>query len=91
MYAVTTANYTAEGTTSSSTRTSTCQNEAAWPPFSPTTGLMFAQNYRPPFNLVWVRKVTTSPYHPQTNGGTERMHHTMPQLLAVAVNERRYD
>ncbi|CAB1115365.1 unnamed protein product [Ectocarpus sp. CCAP 1310/34] len=34
-------------------------------------------------------KVTTSSYHLQTNGGTERVNHTMAQMLAVVVNEQQ--
>lgn len=43
------------------------------------------------YELMGVRKVTTSSYHPQTNGGTERVNHTMAQILTVAVNERQTD
>ena len=38
-----------------------------------------------------VRKVITSSYDIQTNGGTERVNHTMAQMLTVAVNERQND
>ena len=47
---------------------------------------------RPSTSLwVFVRKVNTSSYHPQTNGGTERVNHTMAQMLTVAVNEQQTD
>ena len=43
------------------------------------------------YKLLGINKVTTSSYHPQTNGGTERVNHTMAQMLAVSVNERQND
>ncbi|CAB1107450.1 unnamed protein product [Ectocarpus sp. CCAP 1310/34] len=43
------------------------------------------------YEVMKIKKVTTSSYHPQTNGGTERVNHTMAQMLAVAVNEQQND
>ena len=44
------------------------------------------------YKHMGVRKVNTSSYHPQTNGGTERVNHTMAQIvLPVAVNEQLTD
>ncbi|CAB1109164.1 unnamed protein product [Ectocarpus sp. CCAP 1310/34] len=43
------------------------------------------------YEVMKVKKVTTSPYHPQTNGGTDRVNHTMAQMLAVVVNEQEND
>eukprot|EP00752_Nemacystus_decipiens_P007106 g6368.t1 len=43
------------------------------------------------YKLMRVHKVNTSSYHPQANGGTERVNHTMAQMLTVAVNERQTD
>ncbi|CAB1111484.1 unnamed protein product [Ectocarpus sp. CCAP 1310/34] len=37
------------------------------------------------------KNVTISSDHPQTNGGAERVDHTMAQMLAVVVNERQDD
>ena len=36
-----------------------------------------------------VRKLATSSYHPNGNGGVERVNHTMAQMLAMVVNERQ--
>lgn len=41
--------------------------------------------------LLVINKVTTSSYHPQTNGGTGRVNQTMVQMLAASVNERQND
>ncbi|CAB1096809.1 unnamed protein product [Ectocarpus sp. CCAP 1310/34] len=38
-----------------------------------------------------IRKVATSSYHPNGNGGVERVNHTMAQMLAMVVNERQDD
>ncbi|CAB1098288.1 unnamed protein product [Ectocarpus sp. CCAP 1310/34] len=41
------------------------------------------------YEVMKIKKVTTSSYHPQTNGGTDRVNHTMAQMLAVVVNEQQ--
>lgn len=38
-----------------------------------------------------MRKLVTSANHPMGDGGTERMSHTMAQLLSMLVNERQND
>ena len=38
-----------------------------------------------------MRKIATSAYHPNGNGGIERVNHTMAQMLAMVVNERQDD
>ncbi len=43
------------------------------------------------YKLLGVRKVATSSYHPNGNGGVERVNHTMAQMLAMVVNERQDD
>ncbi|CAB1119117.1 unnamed protein product [Ectocarpus sp. CCAP 1310/34] len=43
------------------------------------------------YEVMKIKKVTTSSYHPQTNGGMELVNHTMAQMLAVAVNEQQHD
>eukprot|EP00752_Nemacystus_decipiens_P016839 g15071.t1 len=35
--------------------------------------------------------IHTSAYHPESNGGTERVNHTMAQMLSVVVNEPQTD
>ena len=37
--------------------------------------------------LLEVRKIATSSYHPNSNGGVERVNYTMAQMLAMVVNE----
>ena len=41
--------------------------------------------------LLKVRRVTTTAYHPSGNGGIERVNHTMAQMLSMVVNERQDD
>ena len=41
--------------------------------------------------LLGVHKLATSSYHPNCNGGVERVNHTMAQMLAMVVNERQDD
>ena len=41
--------------------------------------------------LLGTRKIATSSYHPNGNGGIERVNHTMAQMLAKVVNERQDD
>lgn len=41
------------------------------------------------YDLLGVHKVTTSLYHSQTNGGTERVNQRLAQMLAVSVDERQ--
>ena len=39
------------------------------------------------YKLFGVRTIATSSYHPNGNGGVERVNHAMAQMLAVVVNE----
>ena len=39
------------------------------------------------YQLLGVRKLATSSYHPNGNGGVKRVNHTMAQMLAMVVNE----
>ena len=43
------------------------------------------------YQLLGVRTLATSSYHPNCNGGVERVNHTMAQMLAMVVNERQDD
>ena len=36
-----------------------------------------------------MRKIATNPYHPNGNGGVERVNHAMAQVLPMIVNERQ--
>ena len=41
------------------------------------------------YKLLGVRKINTSPYHPNGNGDVERANHTGVQMLATAINQRQ--
>ena len=41
------------------------------------------------YQLLGVHKLATSSYHPNCNGGIERVNHTMAQMLAMVVDGRR--
>ena len=41
------------------------------------------------YKLLGVRKITTKSYHPNGNGGVERVNLTVAQMLAMVVNELR--
>ena len=43
------------------------------------------------YQLLGVRKLATSSYYPNDNGGIERVNHTMAQIMAMVVNERQDD
>ena len=91
MFAVTAAEFTAKGTANIFVN----QYMTKWG--CPTTllsdnGLHFCSKLSMAiYEVMKIKKVTTSSYHPQTNGGTERVNHTMAQMLAVAVNEQQND
>ena len=40
------------------------------------------------YELLGTNKTSTSSYHPCTNGGVERVNHSMAQILAMGCNER---
>ena len=43
------------------------------------------------YKLLGIHKLTTSAYHPSGNGGGERVNHTMAQKLAMVCNEHQND
>ena len=43
------------------------------------------------YQLLGVRKLATSSYHPNCNGGVERVNRSMAQMLDMVVNERQDD
>ena len=50
-------------------------------------GLQFCSKLsHPVYQFLGVRKIPTSIYHPDGNGGVERVNHTMAQMLAIVVN-----
>ena len=91
MYAVTAANYTAEGTANVPVDRLT----PLWGcPVSrfPDDGLHFtAQPSAAILARMRMRKITTSAYYPNGNGGVERVNHTMAMMISMVVNERQDD
>ena len=91
MFAVTTAEFTAEGTANIFVNRSI----PLWG--CPSTllsdnGLQFCpQLATAVYKLLDVHKLTTSAYHPRGNGGVERVNHTMAQMLAMVCNEHQMD
>ena len=43
------------------------------------------------YQLLGMHKLATSSYHPNCNGGVERVNHTMTEMVAMVVNERQDD
>ena len=43
------------------------------------------------FNLLDVKKLRTSPYHPQTDGQVKRLNRTLKQILTAYVNKDHSD
>ena len=55
-------------------------------------GLQFCSKYaRAVYERLGINKITTSAYHPCTNGGVERVNHTMALMLAMSGNEQQTD
>ena len=91
MFAVTAAEFSAEGTVNILVN----QYISLWG--DPRTilsdnGLQFCSKLsQAVYRLLGVRKLATSSYHPNGNGGVERMNHIMAQMLATVVNEQQDD
>ena len=91
MFAVTTAEFTVEGTANILVNR-----------FIPRWGCpsTLLSNNGPQFSsrlatvvykLLGIHKLTTSAYHPSGNGGVERVNHTMAQMLAMVCNKHQND
>ena len=91
MFAVTAAEFTAEGTANILVK----RFIPLWG--CPSTllsdnGLQFcAQLAIAVYKLLVAHKLTTSAYHPSGNGGVERVNHTMAPMLAMVCNEHQND
>ena len=91
MFAVTTAEFTAEGTANILVN----RFIPLWG--CPSTllsqyGSQFcARLATAVYKLLGIHKLTTSAYHPSGNGGVERVNHTMAQMLAMVCNEHQND
>ena len=91
MFAVTTAEFTAEGTANILVN----RYVPLWG--CPSTllsdnGLQFcARLATAVYKLLGIHKLTTSAYNPSGNGGEERVNHTMAQMLVMVCNEHQND
>ena len=91
MFAVTTAEFTAEGTAN------TLVNRFIPLWGCPSTllsdnGPQFcARLATAVYKLLGIHKLTTSAYHPSGNGGVERVNYTVAQMLAMVCNEQQND
>ena len=91
MFPVTAAEFTAEGT--ANVLVNKCIPFWGCPrTILSDNGLQFCSKLSQAVNqLLGMRKLATSSYHPNGNGGVERVNHTMVQMLAMVVNERQED
>ena len=91
MFAVTAAEFTAEGTANILVN----RFIPLWGCLSTLlsdNGLQFyAQLARAVYKILGVHKLTTSAYHPSGNGGVELENHIMAQMLAMVCNEHQTD
>ena len=89
MFAVTAAEFTAEGT--ANTLVNQCSPLWGCPrTILSDNGLQLCSKLlQAVYHLLGVRKRATSSYHPNGNGGVDRVNHTMAQMLAMVVNERQ--
>ena len=91
MFAVTTAEFTAEGTANIlvSRFILLCGCPST---LLSDNGLQFFSRLATAVNkLLGIHKLATSAYHPSGNGGVERVNHTMAQMLAMVCNEDQND
>ena len=87
MYTVTAAEFTAEGTANILINRYIPLWECPRSILS-DNGLQFCSKLsQAVYKLLGVRKIATSFYHPNGNGGVERVNHTMAQMLAMVINE----
>ena len=91
MYAVTAAEFTAEGT--ANFLINRCIPLWGCPrSILSDNGLQFCSKLsQAVYKLLGVRKIAISSYHPDGNSGMERVNHTMAQMLAMVVNELQND
>ena len=91
MYAVSAAEFTAEGTAD----TLVIKYIPLWgcpASFLSDNGPQsFSKLLLAVHKLLGMRKIVTSAYHPNGNGGVERINHAMAQMPAMVVSERQYN
>ena len=91
MFAVTAAEFTAEGTANILVNRFIPLWGCPSTLLSDSDLQLCAQLATAVYKLLGVHKLTTSTYHPSGNGGVERVNHTMTQMLAMVCNEHEND
>ena len=91
MFAVTTAEFTAEGTANILVNRFIPLWGCPSTLLSDNGPQFCARLATAVYKLLGIHKLTTSAYHPSGNGGVERVNHTMAQMLAMVCNEHQND
>ena len=91
MFAVTTAEFTAEGTANILVNRFIPLWGCPSTLLSDNGSQFCARLATAVYKLLGIHKLTTSAYHPSGNGGVERVNHTMAQMLAMVCNEHQND
>ena len=91
MFAVTTAEFTAEGTANILVSRFIPLWECPSTLLSDNGLQVCARLATTVYKLLGIHKLATSAYHPSGNGGVERVNHTMAQMLAMVCNEHQND
>ena len=87
MFPITATEFTAEGTANILVNQYIFPCGGARAPSD--NGLQFCSKHsQAVYQLLGVRKLATSSYHPNGNGCAERVNYAMAQMLAMVVNER---
>ena len=91
MFAVTTAEFTAEGTANILVNRFILLWGCPSTLLSDNGPQFCARLATAVYKLVGIHKLTTSAYHPSGNGGVERVNHTMAQMLAMLCRKHQND
>ncbi len=91
MYAVSAAEYTAEGTADILVNDYIPKWGCPKSMLTDNGRQLCSELSRSVCSMLGIRKLSTSAYHAMGNGGTERVNHTMAQMLSMVVNERQSD
>ena len=91
MFAVTTAEFTAEGTANILVNRFISLWGCPSTLLSDNGPQLCARLATAAYKLLGTHKLTTSAYHPGGNGGVEGVNHTMAQMLAMVCNEHQND
>ena len=91
MFAVTTAEFTAEGTANILVNRFIPLWGCPSTLLSDNGPQFCARLATAVYKLLGIHKLTTSAYHPSGNGGVERVNHTMAQMLDMVCNEHQND